>query len=107
MVIEKVKEIKEAEDKAEEILKEAERKALTIRNSLSAQLERLRQEKEKFLEAEIKKYRSISESATTKKIAELEEEYRRKREEKSRQYQKNIIFVADSIWSEIKKDIML
>ncbi|HOL21272.1 MAG TPA: hypothetical protein PLQ41_00255 [bacterium] len=105
MVIEKVQEIKQAEKRAEEILKDAEGKAAVIKNSLSLKLQELRAEKEKILAAEIKRYRDISEKEAEKKIASLTEQYRKQKEDVMRAYQKKIPLVTEEIWGEIKEKV--
>lgn len=107
MVIEKVKEIKKAEEKAETILKDAEKKAESIKNSLEERLQRLKKEKERFLDDEIKKYRGISEEKTKQTMMSLSEENRRQKEEITQKYQNKIALTVDDIWKEIVKDIFM
>jgi len=57
MVMEKVKKIKEAESKAEEIIKNAEKEAQRIINSIGEKEEELRREKEEWLKKEIERYK--------------------------------------------------
>ncbi|MCM8820785.1 MAG: hypothetical protein NC932_02400 [Candidatus Omnitrophica bacterium] len=105
MVIEKVKEIKEAEERAEEILHNAELKAVAIKNSISLKLQELRAEKEKTLAEEIKRNRDISEKDTEKRIISLTEKYRKQKDDIIRVSQKKIPLVTEQIWEEIKKEV--
>ncbi|MCM8762430.1 MAG: hypothetical protein NC905_04800 [Candidatus Omnitrophica bacterium] len=105
MVIEKVQEIKQAEKRAEEILHNAELKAVAIKNTISLRLKELKAEKEKDLAEEIKRYKDISGKDTEKKIASLTEKYRRQKDDIMQVSQKKINLVTEQIWEEIKREV--
>jgi len=107
MVIEKVKEIKEAEKRADEILREAEKKASGIKGSLSLRLKELIEQKERDLAEEIKRYRTLSEKDTERKINILSQQYKDKKQGLIQEYQQKIMTVSGHIWKEIEKDVLM
>ena len=107
MVIEKVKEIKEAEKRAEEILREAEKKASDIKGSLSFRLKELIEQKERDLAEEIKRYRTLSEKETERKINILSQQYKDRKQGLIQEYQQKIIIASEYIWKEIEKDVFM
>jgi len=107
MVIEKVKEIKEAEKRAEEILREAEKKASGIKGLLSLRLKELIEQKERDLAEETKRYRTLSEKETERKINILSQQYKDKKQGLIQEYQRKIVTVSGHIWKEIEKDVFM
>ncbi len=104
MITEKVKEIKEAEAKAEQIIKEAESKAKAIKASIAARLDKLREEKQIYVKEEIHRYRNIVEGNMEREIHSLSERYKKKKDALIQEYNNRKISVVETVWKEIQKE---
>jgi len=103
MVMEKVQEIKQAEKKADAIIRDAEEKAGDIASSLEVEVNNLKDAKEKHLALEIKKYREAWDKKAEERITLLQQEYLRKSAVIREKSERKVIDVTDSVWKELKE----
>lgn len=102
MVMEKVKEIKQAEEKADAIIRRAEERAGGIAASLETEVNKLRDSKEKEFSAAGRKYRADSDKQAEDRINVLKQEYLHKLAAVRETAERKITAVAESVWNEIK-----
>ena len=107
MIMEKVKEIKSAEEKADAIIKSAEGKAAGGAFSLESKINDLNNAKEKQLSAEMKQYREISDKKTENRINALKQEYLHKLAGIKEKSERKIAVSVDSVWKELKNSLSM
>lgn len=105
MVTEKIKEIKEAEEKADRILKDAESKASFIKGSLSEKGRRFDKEKDSLVKEQSGEYREAVEREKEIEIQKLIERYTIKKENTVQEFRKKNKAVVESVWEYIKKEV--
>jgi vacuolar-type H+-ATPase subunit H len=102
MIVEKVKEIKVAEAKADAIIKGAEEKSTGIKLSLNEKIKKLRETKEKGLAEEVQKYRKIKDGKTSERLNILKEGYSKRMSDIKKEAEGKIIVAVESVWDELK-----
>jgi vacuolar-type H+-ATPase subunit H len=104
MVKEKIKKIKEGEEKADSIIEAAKKKAKEISDSFDEKKEKLIEEKETELKKDIAEYRHTKEKEKKNKISQIEEKTAKETEHIKRK-EKKIPETAQKVWKELKKEI--
>ena len=107
MVMEKVQEIKRAEERADAIIRRAQEKAGGIATSLEAEINALRDVKEKHLSLEVRKYAENVDKKTEERITLLKQEYFHKSAGIKERSERRTADAAENVWKELKEELSM
>ncbi len=105
MLIEKVKEIKKAEEQAEAIIKKAVEESAVISSSLGSAVKEFKEEKERNLKVQKEEYRKRRDAETEETIEILKKDYDGKTAFIKTESSEKMAAVTELLWQDIKKSM--
>ncbi len=103
MVMEKVKEIRMAEEEAGSIIEKAGEEAARIKDTVSSMVKTLRVTKEREIREEAEKYRRSTDTETGRKMKALERDYEGRKSLMQKEFSVKISTASESVWEMIKE----